>query len=389
MSEMEPIYLDYAATTPVRPEVRDAMAPYLTEQFGNPNSSHSWGRQARAALEDARDRVAGILGAGHEEIVFTGCGTEADNIAVLGRWRALRRAASGSAAAGAVVCSAIEHSAVLNAARAAAAEGATLVILGVDEDGRVDPDALDEALPRRPAVVSVMWGNNEVGTIQPVAELGARCREAGVAFHTDAIQAFGKVPVRVDRTPCDMLSLSAHKFGGPKATGVLYVRREIELLPVTFGGGQERGLRPGTQAVASAVGLAVAAELAAGEQAAERRRMEALRERLEAGLRGFVPELRINGGGERLPHVLNVSIPGADQATLLMALDLEGVAVSGGSACHSGAVEPSHVLLALGRPVQGEASVRFSLGRTTTPAQIEAALERARRALQQVREAAA
>jgi cysteine desulfurase len=382
---MQPIYLDHAATTPLRPEVREAMEPYLGERFGNPSSVHRWGREARVALEDARDRVAAALGASRREVVFTGGGTEADNLAVLGRWRAARRAGSP----GPVVCSAVEHKAVLGAVREAGREGAEVVYLAVDEEGRVLLDAVDEALAARPSVVSVMWGNNEVGTLQPVAEIGARCRSAGVVFHSDAVQAFGKVRVRVDEVAVDLLTISAHKVGGPKGIGALYVRSGVEVVPLTHGGGQEWGLRPGTENVAAAVGFAVAAELAVREQEAEAARLAALRDRLEQGLKERVPGLVVNGGGApRLPHLLDVSVPDVDQEAILVALDLEGIAVSSGSACQSGTVEPSHVLVAMGRARENEASLRLSLGRTTTEEDVAQVIERFPASVARVRELA-
>jgi cysteine desulfurase len=343
------------------------MRPYWSGEFGNPSSPHRWGRSARSALEEARERVAATLGASRSEIIFTGCGTESDNLAVLGAWRASGRPDAP------VVCSAIEHKAVLQSAKAACREGAPLILLGVDEEGRVDAGLVDEALTQSPAVVSVMWGNNEVGTIQPVRTIAQKCRDAGVPFHTDAVQAFGKVRIRVDETPCDMLALSAHKFGGPKGTGILYVRDGIRVHALEYGGGQERRLRPGTENVAGATGLAVAMELAAAEQESEAARMAALRDRLEQAILEGVPDARINGGGERLPHILHLSIPGIDQEAFVVALDLEGVAVSVASACQSGASEPSHVLAAMGRVLSRGASVRVSLGYTTTEGDVERA----------------
>ncbi len=358
---MHPIYLDHAATTPVRPEVRDAMLPYLGERFGNPSSSHRWGREARQALESARDRVAHVLGAARTEIYFTACGTESDNLAVLGALRAAPEPRP-------VVCSAIEHKAVLMAAKQASREGAEVVLLGVDGEGRVDPAALEEALATRPCVVSVMWGNNEVGTLQPVSALAERCRAAGVPFHSDAVQAFGKVRIRMDEVPCDMLALGAHKFGGPKGAGVLFVREGVSLAALQFGGGQEQQLRPGTESVAHAVGFAVAAELAAAEQEAEAARLAGLRDSIERALVDAVPGLVVNGGGaDRMPHIAHVSVPAIDQEALVVALDLAGMAVSVASACQSGAAKPSHVLTAMGRIVEGGASIRVSIGRTTTP----------------------
>lgn len=395
---MAAIYLDYASTAPRRGEVLEAIARIEAERFGNPSSVHRWGQEARAVLEESRERLAAVLGAQRDEVIFTGSGTEADNLAVLGRWRAVRDAAgSGSTRAeaelersgrhpAAVVCSAVEHKAVLGAAKAAAREGAALVVLAVDEDGCVPLGVVDEALAAdpKPAVVSVMWGNNEVGAVQPVAEIGARCRAAGVSFHTDAVQAFGRVPVRVADAACDLLTLSAHKIGGPRGIGALYVREGVELETLQHGGEQEHGLRPGTQDVAAAAGFALAAELAASELQAEAQRLGSLRDRLDEGLREGIPGLRVNGeGAARLPHILNVSVPGVEQEEIVLALDLEGVAVSSGSACQSGSVEPSHVLAAMGQT--GGASVRLSLGRATTEAEVDEARERVTRVVERLR----
>jgi cysteine desulfurase len=365
----DPVYLDYAATTPLRPEARDAMLDVLARRWGNPSSVHRWGREARAALEDARARFAAVIGAAPAEIIFTRGGTEADNLAVLGRARS---------AAGPIACSAIEHKAVLSASKAAAGDDGRLRIIPVDPHGVVDVDALaaivrDEA----PALVSVMWASNEVGTIQPVERIAEICVEAGVTLHSDAVQALGKVPVRVDRVAVDTLAFSAHKLGGPRGAGVLFARRGTRLDPLLFGGGQERGLRPGTEDVASAVAFAVVAELAEAEREETMARIGALRDRLEAGLCERIAGLRINSAAApRLPTISNLSIPGADPEMLLMALDLEGIAASSGSACSSGAVEPSHVLLAMGLPAElAGPSVRFSLGRDTTEEDIERVVE--------------
>jgi cysteine desulfurase len=303
---------------------------------------------------------------------------------VLGRWRAACRA---DGEPGVIVCSAIEHKAVGAAAQCAADEGAELLILGVDHEGRVDTGALGEALAARPCVVSVMWANNEVGTIQPVADIAARCRDAGVVFHTDAVQAFGKVRVRVDETRCDLLSLSAHKIGGPKGMGALFVREGTRVLPLVHGGGQERELRPGTENVAAAVGTAVAAELAAADQEREAARLLELRARLEHRLRQAAGDVVINGppGDGRLPNIVNITVPGADQEGLLIGLDLAGVAVSGASACQTGAVKPSHVLLAMGGIRNGDASIRLSLGRTTTDDDVDYAATAFGQVLEQLR----
>lgn len=363
-----PIYLDHAASTPLRREVRDAILPLMEERFGNPSSLHRWGRASRAALDEARARLAAVIGADAAEVVFTRGGTEADNLAVLGRARLARGAP--------VACAAVEHRAVLEAVAAAEAEGHPVRLLPVDRDGTVDLAALGEVLAERPAVVSVMWANNEVGVVQPVAEIAARCRGAGVVFHSDAVQALGKLPVRTDRVPVDLLAFSAHKLGGPRGVGALFVRRGTELAPLLHGGGQERGLRPGTEDVAGAMGLAVAAELAEREREAEAVRLSGLRDRLERTLRERVSGLRVNAAGaERLPNLLSVSVPGADGEMLLMALDLEGLAVSAGSACSSGALARSHVLTAMGLGEESGPAVRFSLGHETTEAEVERVID--------------
>lgn len=370
---VETIYLDHAATTPMRAEVKEAMLEAWDAYPGNPSSSHGWGRGARAALEEARERLAAALGAERGEVVFTPSGTMADNLAILGRVRAAQRRGG----AGPVVCSAVEHSAVLRAVEAAGREGAPVVVLSVDSDGRVGIETVTEALTAAPAVVSVMWGNNEVGTLQPIREIAERCRAAGVVVHTDAVQAFGHDRVRVDEVPVDLLTLSAHKLGGPKGIGALYVRRGVELDPILFGGGQERGLSPATENVAAAIGFAVAAEIVVREREAESERLRKLRDRLEAGLRERIPRLEANGAGApRLPHIASLTVPDVDQGVLLAALDLEGLAVATGSACRSGAAEPSHVLVAMGRDVPGGATLRLSLGWTTTEKEIEGAIAR-------------
>lgn len=355
------LYLDHAADTPVRPEALAAMTRLLETGVGNASSVHGAGRAARGALEEARERVAAALGASPREIVFTSGGTEADNMAVLGRWRASRRG---------VVVSAVEHSAVRAPAAAAAREGAPLTALGVDESGRVDLGALDETLREEPGVVSVMWANNETGTLQPVAEIGRRCAAVGAAFHTDAVQAVGHVPVRVSEARCSLLSLSAHKLGGPPGAGALYVRQGTEIEPLLSGGGQERGLRAGTSNVVAAVGLAVALDLAVSRMEAEAARLGALRDRLQTRLTSELPDLRVHGGaGDRLPHILSIGLDGVPADVLIASLDVAGLAVSSGAACHSGGGEPSHVLVAMG--ASSDAVVRFSLGWSTTEEDVE------------------
>ncbi len=361
-----PVYLDHAASTRVRPEVLEAMLPFFGEQFGNPSSAHNWGREARAALEAARERVANALGARRSEIVFTSGGTEADNLAVLGRARAIAQNAERVT----VACSAIEHKAVLAAVKAAAREGVTAVFIAVDQDGLIDLAALQQALLQHPAVVAVMWVNNEVGTVQPVEQIAALCAQAAVPFHSDAIQAFGKVPVRI-MDGLTSLAISGHKIGAPKGIGALYVRSALELAPSQHGGTQERALRPGTENVAYAVGFSIAVELAAREQVSETERLRGLRDQLQMRLQQAIPDLIVNGGGApRAPHILNVSLRGVEQDALLVSLDLEGIAVSTASACQSGASEPSHVLVAMGRGAEDEAALRMSLGKTTTQEEI-------------------
>ena len=359
----EPIYLDHAATTPVRAEVLDAMLPYLGPCFGNPSSTHRWGREARTALDEARERVARCLGARVDEVCFTSGGTEADNLAVLGPWRAMR--ATGRTA---VVTTPIEHKAVLQAVHQAAREGAEERLLDVQPTGLVDPASFDALVDDSAAIVSVMWINNEMGVVQPIAELAARARERGAVFHTDAVQAFGKVEVRADQTPVDLLTVSGHKIGAPKGIGAIFIRRGTPLEPLFHGGAQDRGRRPGTENVAAAVGLACAAELAVAHREAEWARLEALRDELEAAILARLPDAVVHGrGAPRAPHILNVSVPGTDSESMLMALDLAGIAASGGSACQSGSVSPSHVLTALGVPADlAGAAVRMSLGSLTT-----------------------
>ena len=361
---MQPIYLDYAATTRVRPEVKEAMLPFMDEIFGNASSVHRWGREAKVKLEEARARLAALLGASPTEIIFTRGGTEADNLAIFGRTRAVP---------GGIACSAIEHRAVLLAAKAAAGEDRELHLLEIDHTGTVQPGSIDAALKKQLAVVSVMWTNNEIGAVQPIAEIARRCAAADVVFHTDAVQAFGKLPVRVDEVPVSLLSMSAHKIGGPKGVGALYVRKGTKISPMIHGGGHERGLRAGTEDVAGAVGFATAAELAISERDAEMNRLQKLRDKLEFALLERVPELIVNAAGaERLPTLLNVSVPGANSEMMLVMLDMEGIAASSGSACSSGGVNPSHVLTTMGlAPDVAGPSVRFSLGKETTEAEID------------------
>ncbi len=356
----EPIYLDHAATTPVRPEVVEAMAPFHGPRFGNPSSLHRWGREARTALDEARERLAGCLGARSDEICFTSGGTEADNIAILGGWRA--RKGEGR---NAVVSTPIEHKAVLGAVHQAAKEGAEERMCRVTPAGVVDTRSYDELTRPDVAVVSVMWVNNEIGTVQPIEALVATAKARGALFHTDAVQAFGKVDIDARTVMFDALSLSGHKIGAPKGCGAIFVRRGTVLESLFHGGTQERGKRPGTENVAAAVGLAKAAELTCAERVEETTRLRALRERLERGIRERVPDAVIHGAGAaaRAPHIVNVSVSGTDSESMLMALDLQGIGCSAGSACQSGSSSPSHVLSAIGVPRDlVNAAIRMSLG---------------------------
>jgi cysteine desulfurase len=369
-----PVYLDHAATTPVRPEVLEAMLPYLTAQsFGNPSSAHRFGRAARAGIEQARRQVAEAVGAEPNQVVFTSGGTEADNLGIVGAALAARERGEPMCAA----VSAIEHKAVLAAAHAVCHLGGREVLLPVDSLGRLELDALDAALAEDPSVVSVMWVNNETGVIQPVAEIAGRCRDAGVTFHTDAVQALGKVPVSVSQLSCTLLTISGHKIGAPKGIGALIVRDRKAVEAIIHGGGQQFGIRPGTENVAGAVALGRAAQLAAAEQGELAERLCALRNELAARLKVLVSDFVVNAEqSSRAPHLLSVSVHGADSEALLMHLDLAGVAVSSGSACSTGAVEPSHVLVAMGVPHElALGAIRFSFGRDSTREDVERAVE--------------
>ena len=364
------IYLDYAATTLPSREAVAAMAGASEAGSYNPSSLHAEGRRARALLDEARDRVASALGAARKEVAFTASGTEADNHALVGVVRALGRR-------GHVVVSAIEHHAVLRAAEALRDEGFDLTILPVDECGRVDPRAFAEALRDETLVASVMYANNEIGTVQPIAELAALAHERRVVFHTDAVAAAGWLPIDAPSLGIDLLSLSAHKYYGPKGTGVLYVRDGTPLAPLVRGGGQEFGRRSGTENLAGIVGAATALERAVNGRETAVRRTGALRDRLQAGICETIPDVRINGAdAARLPNNLNVSFAGIESEALLVRLDLAGVAVSAGSACTSGVLEPSHVIAALESGSRWQTGViRFSLGTPTTQPEIDQVLE--------------
>ena len=368
---MKRIYMDHNATTPLREEVLEAMLPYLREEFGNASSLHFFGMRARRAVESAREKVAAALGAQPGEIVFTGCGTESDNQAIKGV--AIANRSRGDH----IVTSRIEHKAVLQTCQYLEKQGLRVTYLPVDQYGVVNPNDVAQAITDRTVLVSVMFANNEVGTIQPVAEIAQVCRERGVYFHTDAVQAVGKLPIDMGKLGVDLLSLSAHKFYGPKGVGALYVRKGVKIDPLLHGGHQEQGRRAATENVAGIVGLGKAIELRLGEMAAEAERLTALREQLYAGLVTHIDHITLNGHPtERLPGTLSLCFDYVEGEAIIMGLDLSGVAVSSGSACTSASLEPSHVLLAMGvRPAVAQGSIRFSLGRGNTAADVDTVVE--------------
>jgi len=351
-------YLDHNASTPVRPEVLNTALPYLVDRFGNASSAHAEGSEARDAVEGARERLAQFLGAHPEEIVFTSGGSESDNLALKG---VLEAEAVGGRH---LVITAVEHPAVIETARSLSRRATGLTVVPVDAEGMVDPEAVAGAITPDTALVSVMMANNETGAIFPVARIGAICRARGVLFHTDAVQAAGKIPIDVGALPVDLLSVSGHKLNGLKGAGALYVRRGTPLAPLMDGGPHERRRRAGTENVAGIVALGAAAALAAQDLLPRMEALHRLRELLWEGIIKEIPEVRLNGHREhRLANTLNVSFLGADGESILMGLDLEGIAVSSGSACATGSLEPSHVLLAMGLDKSAaRASIRFSLG---------------------------
>ena len=364
---MRRVYLDNNATTPLLPEVFEAMRPYFGEQFGNASSIHSYGQETRAAVEDARESVAALLGASGSEIVFTSGGTEGDNLALVGL----------VGAGDHVITSSIEHHAVLHAAKHLQETGCEVTFLPVDGRGIVDLNDIKRTLRTNTKLISVMMANNETGVLQPLGEIGKIAAEARVYFHTDAVQAAGKVPVDVKRIGCHALTISAHKIHGPQGVGALYVRKGTRIKPLFHGGRHERSRRAGTENVAGIVGLGKAAQIAkSGLDRGDDKKMAGLCERLEQGILGQIDETSINGAGaQRVGNTTNIRFDHIEGESLVIALDLKGLAVSTGAACSSGAIEPSHVLLAMGLPSsQARASIRFSLGKQTTEEDIDFAL---------------
>ena len=365
------IYLDHAATTPVLPEVADAMRPYMTDVFGNPSSIHSFGQEAKNALDAARDTVARILGADASEIYFTSGGTESDNLALIGVAKANRSRGNH------IITCAVEHHAVLETCHFLEGEGFEITCLPVDSFGLVDPADVENAITDRTILVSIMHSNNEIGTIEPLAEITNITREKGIPLHTDAVQSVGAIPVSVDDLGVDLLSLTAHKFYGPKGVGALYVRRGTRIAPLIHGGAQERQRRAGTENVPGIVGLARALEISQDGIEERARSIADLRDCLIRGIMERIPGVRLNGHPmNRLPNNVNVAIERVEAESTILALDMKGIAASSGSACTSGALEPSHVLQALGLPLAAAmTAVRFSLGRSTTKDDLDFTIE--------------
>jgi cysteine desulfurase len=379
-------YLDHAATTPVLPEVADVMARVLRDDFGNPSSVHGVGRRAKEVVEESREKVAAAIGARPDEIVFTGGGTEADNLALKGAAAKLR--GNGDH----LLVSAFEHHAVLDATEALAREGLEVSRAPVTSDGTVEAEAVSERMRPSTILVSVMTVNNEIGTVQDIPAIvqAVRATNRHALFHTDAVQALGSVPVDVHAWGVDLAAFAAHKLGGPKGVGALFVRSGVALDAIVHGGGQERGLRSGTLNVPGIAGFGVAAEIAAKEVYEKSDRLRVLRDRLLEAIRAAIPDVVVNGGmAQRVAGNLNVSIPGTEGETLLLLLDQEGIACSSGSACASGALDPSHVLLAIGSPKKlAEGSLRFSLGRSSTDRDVEAVQDVLPKIVRQARRAA-
>ncbi|MDO8567443.1 MAG: cysteine desulfurase NifS [Dehalococcoidales bacterium] len=377
---MKRIYLDYAATTPTDPEVAKAMLPYFTDTFGNPSSIYACGQEAKGAMEEARSKIARFIGARDEEVVFTSGGTESDNTALKGV------AYANEARGDHIITCAIEHHAVLEACHFLEKRGYSITVLPVDKYGLVSPDDIKNAITRKTILISIMHANNEIGTIQPLKEISRIAREASVYFHTDAVQTIGHIPVDVNDLGVDLLSLSAHKLYGPKGIGALYIRKGTRIAPFMHGGGQERGRRASTENVPGIIGLAKAVELAGQELREEANRLTALRDRLIKGLLAM-DHTYLNGHSQRrLPNNVNVSVEYVEGESMCLNLDMEGICASTGSACSSGSLEASHVLLALGVPPQlAHGSLRFTSGKWTAEEDIDRVLEVLPRVVEKLR----
>jgi cysteine desulfurase len=379
---MSRVYLDYNATTPVDPQVLDAMLPYFSADFANASSIHTPGQHARAAVETAREQVAALIGAKPQEIVFTSGGTESDNHAIFGVINSrvaqpILAVHSSLPTPPHIITTTIEHEAVLNACQAAEKQGISVTYLPVNREGRADPESVRQAIRPETILITIMHANNELGTVQPLEEIGLIAKEHKIYFHTDAVQSAGKIPIDVNALNVDLLSLSGHKLYAPKGVGALYVRSGTRLLQLLYGGHHQRGFRPGTENVAGVVGLGKAAEIACNSLSSDAHRVSALRDQLERGLLDRVPQICVNGShAPRTINTTNIQFAGIDGEALVIALDLKGLACSIGAACSSGAVEPSHVLTAIGlSQEEAKSSLRFSLGRHTTQSEIDFALE--------------
>ena len=382
---MHRVYMDHNATTPVRSEVLAAMMPFFQERFGNASSVHTFGQESRAPVEEARDHVAALIGARAGDVYFTSGGTESDNMAVKGIAFANRDRGNH------IITTEIEHSAVLSSCAFLEQQGFSVTYLPVDRYGMVHADDVARAVTDRTILITIMHANNEIGTIQPIGDIGAVARDRGVYFHSDAVQSAGKVPIDVEASHIDLLSISAHKLYGPKGVGAIYIRKGIEIEPTNHGGHHEKNIRSGTENTTGIIGLGRAAELARDDQEAEARHLSGLRTKLQERITEEIEDCRVNGHPEqRLPGTLNVSFPAAEGESLILSLDLKGIAVSSGSACTSGSIEPSHVLVALGLdPQTALSSLRFSLGRENTMRDVEYVMQYLPETVSRIREISA
>jgi cysteine desulfurase len=368
------VYLDYAATTPVDSRVLNEMRPYFTDKFGNPSSVHQWGQEARVAIENARGRAAEVFGCRPREILFTGTTTTGNNLALLGAARAAKKAGRGNH----LITSAVEHHAVLDTLRHLEKEDFKLTVLPVDQYGRVEPKSVEKAIKKETILVSIMYANNEVGTIQPIKEIGSRVQKFKDAwFHTDAATVVDYLDLNVKRLGVDLMTIGAHKFGGPKGIGALYVKNSLAIEPITYGGHHEKALWPGTESVPLIVGMAKAIQLAAKERSDSVKKVTQLRDKLIKGVLAKIPDAQLTGHPkERLPDIASFVFPGVEGEAILLMLDEKGIAASSGSACTSGVLEPSHVLTAMGiKPALAHGSIRFSLGKKTTKEEIDYVLK--------------
>lgn len=379
---MRRIYLDHSATTPVDPEVAAIMMTYYTEKFGNPSSVHGFGRESKQALEQARSQVAELIGATPKEITFTSGGTEADNLAILGTAEALRKKGKH------IITSCIEHHAVLETCEYLEKNGFDLTVIPVDEEGVLSIDDVRKALRPDTILISVMHANNEVGSIQPISEIGKLAKEHGIMFHVDAVQSLGKIPINVEEMNVDLMTLSSHKIYGPKGVGALYVRKGVRIIPLVHGGGQERKRRPGTENTPGIIGFGKACELAGQRMSDDEEQLRKLRDKLMNGIVDRIEYVKVNGplGEKRLANNVNVSIRYVEGESLLLSLDMLGIAASSGSACTSGSLDPSHVLLSMGLVHEiAHGSLRFSLGRQNTEEEIDYVLEQLPKIVERLR----